>query len=147
MPLGWFATGVLLFDEFDPIVFESLAFTSASSETLFWTVAGTAIAPAFGVGLFLGTISGSAIAAITTSEFKWTGFNESVPTSRYLFGGSLMGVGGVLAGGCTVGAGLSGVSTLSFAAILSLLSIIIGALVTDAVLNAMSDDTAVVPAE
>ena len=147
VPLGWFVTGTFLFDEFDPIVFESLAFTSASSEALFWTVAGTAIAPGFGVGFFGGVLSGSALAALTTREFEWSGFNQDVPTQRYLIGGSLMGVGGVLAGGCTVGAGLSGVSTLSFSAILALSAIIAGALTTKALMSNTTANAQAIPAE
>lgn len=145
IPLGWFTTGALLFDEFDPITLESLAFTSSSSEALFWSVAGTAIEPGFGVGLFGGVIAGSALAALFFGEFSWQGFDGGVPTHRYLVGGSLMGVGGVLAGGCTVGAGLSGMSTLSFAAMLALGSIVIGALVANAMLNRRS--ILAVPAE
>ncbi len=147
VPLGWFTTGTLLLDEFDPITLESLAFTSASSETLFWTVAGTAIAPGFGVGFFGGVLLGSAIAALSSGEFKWEGFNQDLPTHRYLIGGSLMGIGGVLAGGCTVGAGLSGVSTLSFSAALALASIIAGALATKATLGAGHTIAHSVPAE
>lgn len=135
VPTAWFTTGVLLFDEFDPITFESLAFTSSTSETLFWTVAGTSIAPGFGVGFFGGAIAGSALAAIFAREFVWVGFTGEIPTHRYLIGGALMGVGGVLAGGCTVGAGLTGFSTLSIAALLALGSIIVGALVANAGLS------------
>lgn len=130
VPIAWFGTGVLLADEFDPITVESLNFTSSTSETLFWWIAGTAIAPGFGVGLIGGALIGSLMAATTTGEFKWTGFASSssqISTGRYLLGGVLMGAGGVLAGGCTIGAGLSGVSTLSVSAILALLSIIAGA--------------------
>jgi uncharacterized membrane protein YedE/YeeE len=47
---------------------------------------------------------------------------------RSLSGAALMGVGGVFAGGCTVGAGLSGVATLSVAALLALGSIVAGML-------------------
>lgn len=134
VPLGWFATGVLLLDEFDPITFESLAFTSSSSESLFWAVAGTAIAPGFGVGVFGGVLAGSAVASLLSREFAWQGFTADVPTSRYLLGASLMGVGGVLAGGCTVGAGLTGVSTLSVSAVVALGAIVAGALATNALL-------------
>ncbi len=49
-------------------------------------------------------------------------------TKNYFFGASLMGLGGVLAGGCTIGAGLSGISTLGIAAFVALASITIGGL-------------------
>jgi uncharacterized protein len=128
VPLGWLGTGYLLLDEFDPITLESLSFTSPSSETLFWTVAGTAIAPGFGVGLVAGALAGSFVAALTAGEFAVVGFERSTPTGSYLLGASLMGFGGVLAGGCTIGAGLSGVATLSLAAIAALLAIVAGAI-------------------
>ena len=147
VPLGYLATGLVLFDEFDPITLESIAFTSAGSESLFWGIASTAIEPGFGVGLLGGALGGSAIAALTFGEFKWVGFTSDFPTSNYLLGGSLMGVGGVLAGGCTVGAGLSGVALLSVAAILALASIIAGALLTNALKTNPSLSGAAIPAE
>ena len=128
VPLSWFITTVVLADDFDPIAQESVAFTASASQTLFWWIAGTAVAPDFGVGMFGGTLVGSFIAAVAAREFAVTGFTSDVPTGRYLTGGVLMGVGGVLAGGCTVGAGLSGVSTLSLSAVIALVSIMGGAL-------------------
>lgn len=126
VPLGWLATGWLLRDDFDPIPVESIALTSAGTETLFWWIASSAIQPTFGVGFLAGVIAGSATSAALAGRWKTVGFTDDVPTSRYLAGGALMGFGGVLAGGCTVGAGLSGVSTLSVAAILALASIVAG---------------------
>lgn len=143
--VGWGVTGFVLFDEFDPIALESLAFTSSASETLFWTVAGTAVAPAFGVGFFGGTLAGAALSATFRREFRPTGFTQELTASRYILGGSLMGVGGVLAGGCTVGAGLTGTSTLSVAAFLALASIVAGALATKSLTT--SKDIGLVPAE
>lgn len=133
--VGWVVTGYVLFDEFDPITFESLAFTSSASETLFWSVAGTAFAPAFGVGIFGGTLLGSFLAASASGEFRVEGFDGETPVGRYIAGASLMGVGGVLAGGCTIGAGLSGIGTLGVAPVLALLSIVAGARIADATLD------------
>ncbi len=132
-PLGWLATGWLLKDEFDPVPLESVALTSAGAETLFWWVASSAIQPTFGVGFLAGIVAGSFLAAIAFREFQVVGFTNETPTSRYLAGGVLMGLGGVLAGGCTVGAGLAGVGVLSVAAILALASIVGGGLLADAV--------------
>lgn len=129
--IGWLGTGYLLVDEFSPIPLESLAFTSSASETLLYVIAGTALKPTFGFGVFLGTLAGSLIAAVAAREFAWTGFTAETKVSRYLTGGALMGVGGVLAGGCTVGAGLSGVPTLGVSALLALAAIAAGALATD----------------
>jgi uncharacterized membrane protein YedE/YeeE len=68
---------------------------------------------------------------VIRGEARLESFETPSQTLRYVLGGALMGVGGVLAGGCTVGAGLSGVSALSIAAGLSLLSIVLGAIIAD----------------
>ena len=100
------------------------------------TVASTAIAPGFGVGFFRGGLGGALLAALVFRSFRWQSFVSPRETGRYLSGATLMGIGGVLAGGCTVGAGLAGVPTLSLAALLALGSIVVGALATNAALNA-----------
>ena len=136
VPLGWVGTGFVLFDEFDPIAMESLSFTAPASETLFWAVASTAIAPGFGVGLMGGVVLGAGLAALLRGQFAWVSFDSPRQTGRYMAGAGLMGFGGVLAGGCTVGAGLSGVPTLSFAAILALATIALGGVAMRWLLNA-----------
>jgi uncharacterized protein len=127
VPLAWVGTGFVLLDEFDPIVMESLSFTSP-------------VAAGFGIGLFGGAIAGAALSSLTTGRFKWQSFVSPRETGRYLAGGALMGVGGVLAGGCTIGAGLAGVPTLSVAAVLALGAIALGAVLADKAL-ALSPQT------
>jgi uncharacterized membrane protein YedE/YeeE len=136
VPLAWVGTGFVLLDEFDPIVMESLSFTSPLSETLFWAIASSSVAAGFGIGLFGGAVAGAALSSLTTGRFKWQSFVSPRETGRYVAGGALMGVGGVLAGGCTLGAGLSGIPTLSVAALLALAAIAAGAVLADKVLAA-----------
>jgi uncharacterized membrane protein YedE/YeeE len=57
-------------------------------------------------------------------------FDSPSETLRYASGGAMMGLGGVLAGGCTVGAGLSGGAMLSLSALLALAAIITGGIIT-----------------
>ena len=135
-PLAWVGTGFILFDEFDPIAMESLSFTSPAAETLFWAIASSAVPAGFGVGLVGGVIVGSLLASLTFGGFGWQSFESPAQTGRYLAGAALMGVGGVLAGGCTLGAGLSGVPTLSLAAILAIVMIGVGVLTMNALLRA-----------
>ena len=135
VPLAWVGTGFILFDEFDPIAMESLSFTSPAAEGLFWVVASSSIPAGFGVGLFGGVLIGALIASVTFGGFGWQSFETPAQTGRYIAGAALMGVGGVLAGGCTLGAGLSGVPTLSLAAILAIVMIGVGVLATHAVLR------------
>lgn len=135
VPLAWVGTGYVLFDDFDPIAMESLSFTSPSAESLFFLLASSAIPAGFGAGLIAGVLGGALIAALIRKEFSWQSFASPRQTGRYMAGAVLMGFGGVLAGGCTVGAGLSGVPTLSIAAVLALVSIIIGGLIADRALH------------
>ncbi|QBF31304.1 YeeE/YedE family protein [Thalassococcus sp. S3] len=126
--LGWVGTGYVLLDDFDPITMESLSFTAPSADTLFFAIAATSIPAGFGPGLIAGVLLGAALSALIAGRFSWVSFESPRQTGRYLLGAVLMGVGGVLAGGCTVGAGLSGVPTLSFAACLAIVAIALGAL-------------------
>lgn len=135
VPLGWVGTGFVLFDEFDPIALESLSFTSASADTLFFSIASTAVAPGFGVGLIAGVLFGAFGSSVLRREFQWQSFENPRQTGRYILGAVLMGIGGVLAGGCTVGAGLSGIPTLSFAALLAISAIALGGKLTLALLQ------------
>lgn len=142
VPAGWVGTGLVLFDEFDPIAHESLAFTAPHAETLFWMIASTSIAPGFGLGLVVGTLAGAFLAAAHGRRLRLQGFDASAPTGRYALGAGMMGVGGVLAGGCTLGAGLSGIPTLSVAALLALCAIVAGAIVTDRAISASPSGSA-----
>lgn len=150
VPLAWLGTGWLLADEFDPIPVEALSFTAPLADTLFWTLAATAISPAFGTGLVLGTLAGAGMSALLGRRAAWASFESPRQTGRYALGAVLIGVGGVLAGGCTLGAGLSGVATLSSAAALSLASIALGALATNRAVSASSSGSgapSAIPAE
>ena len=138
VPLAWVGTGYILYDDFDPIALESLSFTSPAAESLFWSVASSSIPAGFGTGLLGGVVLGALIAALVSREFRWQSFESPAQTGRYLAGAVLMGVGGVLAGGCSVGAGLSGVSTLSVAAVLALVAIVAGGAIAARLLNAAS---------
>lgn len=145
---GWFATGALLYDEFDPRAAESLAFTAGASDGLFYAMASTALEPGFAAGIIAGVLVGAFLAAAATRELRLESFETPEQTVRYLGGAVLMGVGGVLAGGCTIGAGLTGVSTLAIGPMIALAAIIFGAKATQLALEARGEAvTAMVPAE
>ncbi|WP_425090649.1 YeeE/YedE family protein [Tropicimonas sp. S265A] len=135
VPLGWAGTGYVLYDDFDPIALESLSFTAPAADSLFFLIASTSITAGFGVGLIGGTLVGALLASLVARDFAFQSFESAAQTGRYMAGAALMGVGGVLAGGCTVGAGLAGIPTLSFAAVLALLSIAAGGWATGRVLR------------
>ena len=138
VPAGWIGTGFVLYDDFDPVVLQSLSFTSPFADTLFWTVASTSIPANFGVGLIGGTLIGALLSSLIFGSFQWQSFHAPAETGRYAGGAVLMGAGGVLAGGCTVGAGLAGVPILSIAA---------GAIATDTILKTTRQSRFAHPAE
>lgn len=80
-----------------------------------------------GVISVIGVFTGSLTSALTNSTFKWEGFSQNEDMGFHLSGAVMMGIGGVLALGCTVGQGISGLSTLSLNASTALLGIISGA--------------------
>ncbi len=135
VPLAWVGTGFILYDDFDPIAMQSLSFTSPAAETLFWSIASTSIPAGFGTGLLGGVVIGAFASSLIFGGFAWQSFESPRQTGRYMAGAALMGLGGVLAGGCTLGAGLSGVPTLSVAAVLAIVMIAVGAVATNALLS------------
>jgi uncharacterized membrane protein YedE/YeeE len=147
VPLAWIATGFVLFDAFDAIPLEGLAFTGPWAEALFWGVAAQVSTPGFGAGLIGGVLLGALGAALATRRFRWESFEDAGQMGRSLGGAALMGVGGVLAGGCTVGAGLAGVPTLGVAALIAIGATVAGIYGADAVLGRRGAGRGMVPAE
>lgn len=84
----------------------------------------------FGVASVLGMVAGSLAYALATRSFRLESFRDAEDLINHLIGGALMGFGGVLGLGCTIGQGVSGVSTLALGSFLALFSIIAGATVT-----------------
>jgi len=80
-----------------------------------------------GIVAVAGVILGSAVWALASGSFRWEGFGSVEDVSNHLVGGVLMGIGGVTAMGCTIGQGLSGVSTLALGSFIALAGIMAGA--------------------
>lgn len=133
--LGWFVTGAMFHDPFDPQPAQSLAFTSGASDALFFAMASSAIDPGFPAGVFVGVIFGAWFTAFWRRELRIESFENGSQTLRYIAGATAMGIGGVWAGGCTIGAGLSGTSALSVSAFLALFFMAIGAALTNLALK------------
>ncbi len=108
---------------------ESLTFVAPIAYTLDWLIlySDANKALTFGIVSVVGVILGSAAMALASRSFRWEGFAGTEDTANHLVGAALMGVGGVTAFGCTVGQGLSGVSTLSIGSYLAVAGIVGGA--------------------
>jgi uncharacterized membrane protein YedE/YeeE len=108
---------------------ESLSFVAPIAYTLDWLMFYSDASKLLTMGIVstAGVVVGSAIAALAQGRFRWEGFGSAGDTANHLAGAVLMGVGGVTALGCTVGQGLSGVSTLSVTSFIALAAIVMGA--------------------
>ncbi|BDU58257.1 hypothetical protein LMORI2_12390 [Limnohabitans sp. MORI2] len=108
---------------------EALNFVAPIANTLDWLMFYSDASKVLTTGVLavVGVICGSAVSAIQSRTFRWESFADARDLGQHLVGGVLMGVGGVTAMGCTVGQGLSGLSTLSLNAVLAVLAIFTGA--------------------
>ncbi len=107
---------------------ESLTFVAPVAYTLDWLILFSDTSKVLTVGIVttLGVIVGSALVALVTRSFRWEGFSGVEDTANHLVGAVLMGVGGVTAMGCTIGQGLTGVSTLALGSFIALGGIVAG---------------------
>ncbi len=123
---GWWVTGVLGFDEFDPTRPTSLTYTAPVGNALVYLMTFSGASIDFGIASVFGAIAGAYLSAIMRKSFQVAGFADRSDLLRNLSGAVLMGVGGVMALGCTVGQGLTGISTLSLGSLIALASLIVG---------------------
>jgi len=108
---------------------ESLSFVAPVAYTFDWLMffSDKSKVITLGIAAVLGMIAGSTAYALASRSFRWEGFRDTEDTANHIIGAILMGFGGVTALGCTVGQGLSGMSTLALGSIIAWLSIIGGA--------------------
>lgn len=123
---GWLLTGHLAADPFGPPTAASLSYVAPVGQSLLLLMTGSAPG-GLGPGLVAGTAAGAFLVALATGGFRLEGFASTGDLSRHLVGAVLMGTGGVLAMGCTIGQGLSGLSTLAATSLLATLAIVAGA--------------------
>lgn len=130
VPAGWYVTGVIGFDDFEPVRFESYTFVGPIGESLMYLLTFTGSTINFGVAAVFGVIAGSFIYAIATRKFVIETFTDKNDMLRHIVGAMAMGFGGVLALGCTIGQGITGMSTLALGSLLTLMSIVFGSALT-----------------
>lgn len=124
---GWFSTGWLAFDEFEPVNLVSLTFVAPVGETIQYAMIATGMKLSFGVSTVLGVLIGSFLVAWLSKSLHLQGFSSAREMLRYIAGGMAMGVGGALALGCSIGQGLTGLSTLALSSVIAMAGILVGA--------------------
>lgn len=132
--LGYGLTFALSQVTFDPVQIESLTFTGPSANTLMFFLDRNSILE-FDIGLVPGVVIGSFVSAILAREFQFQAFEGASPMRRAMIGAVMMGFGGMLAGGCAIGAGVSGGSIFAGTAWLALFAMWIGGMTMDTLLG------------
>ncbi len=127
VPAGWVATGYFGADDFDPVRVESLTFVAPVGDAIQYLMFSTGTQLAFGVTVVAGVLAGSIAASVLSRSFELRGFESPGHMLRAIGGGVLMGVGGALAIGCSIGQGLSGLSTLALPSFMAATGIFVGA--------------------
>ncbi|QIE47202.1 YeeE/YedE family protein [Pseudohalocynthiibacter aestuariivivens] len=128
--LGWLLTYAIAETSFGVVPISSVTFTGPSADTLMGLVNNRALPLSFGIGLVPGVFVGAALMALATREARIERFGPKTPMERYLIGAVLMGFGSMLAGGCAVGAGMSGGAVFAVTAWIAVTCMWLGAMAT-----------------
>jgi uncharacterized membrane protein YedE/YeeE len=131
---GWLLTAQVSRQAFDTVPIESITFSGPSADTLMFFLTDSGSID-FDIGLIPGVFLGAALAALLTREWKLEGFEGAQSMRRYLSGAAMMGFGAMLAGGCAIGAGVTGGSAFAMSAWLALTCMWIGAVATDTLVD------------
>lgn len=133
--LGWLATYAVSQVSFNVVKIGSVSFTGPSADVLMLVLDRSYSRLGFDIALVPGVFLGSFVAGALSRELKLEGFKDGQSMARYIIGAVLMGFGGMLAGGCAVGAGVTGGAIFAVTAWIALLSMWLAAGVTDFVLD------------
>ena len=133
--LGWAVTQWHSGWSFAVIPVKSVSFTGPSADTLMGIISTPQFPMSFDIGIVMGVFAGAFLASVVAGDFKLQTFTEETGLSRYILGAVLMGFGGMLAGGCAVGAGITGGSVMAITAWVALLFMWLAAGVTDAIID------------
>jgi uncharacterized membrane protein YedE/YeeE len=128
---AWWGTYAVSKVSFDVHPIQALSFTGPSAEVLTRVLFASDKPPSFDMALVPGVFLGSFLAAALFKELKLEGFEGGPSMRRYLIGAMAMGFGGMLAGGCAVGAGLSGAAVFTITSWVTLCTIWAAAAITD----------------
>ena len=131
---GWVATTSLGDDFAAPAHPQSLTFVSTIGKALYAGLLNVSNFADFGVASVFGVVIGSWLAAWRSAELRWEAFDDDHEMRRHLGGAALMGVGGILAGGCTIGQGITAGSVMALSWPFAVGGMILGARIGIAVL-------------
>lgn len=123
---GWVATGYLGADDFNPAPVTSLTFIAPIADSLQYVMLSTGLTLNFGIAMVGGVFAGSLATALITRRFHFEGYSSPRHMLRSVGGAALMGAGGAMAYGCSIGQGLTGLSTLALGSFVAVAGILLG---------------------
>jgi uncharacterized membrane protein YedE/YeeE len=127
----WIEANDFLDDPLPSVGMQSFTFINPMGETLIFAGnAANSYYLTFGVTALLSVIIGSFVYSILSKNFRIEWFLSKQDFIRHIIGAVLIGIGGVLAMGCTIGQGVTGISTLALGSFITLIFIILGAAIT-----------------
>lgn len=133
--LAWWFTYSVSINSFEIVPLQGLTFSGPSAEWLMRILSAPGTSINFDFGMLPGVFVGSFLGAWLGKDLKLEGFRDGYSMSRYIIGAILMGFGAMLAGGCAVGAGITGGSIFALTAWLALVGMWIGAGITDRIFD------------
>ena len=139
--VGWYLTYTLSQISFDPVAVGSLTFSGPSADTLMYLLSAGSVLE-FDVGLIPGVAVGAFVSALISGRLIWQGWDSARSMQRYLSGAAMMGFGAMTAGGCTIGAGVTGGSTFALTAWVALVSMWLAGIAADRLIDNVPDVTA-----
>ena len=128
--LGWFLTSTASRISFEPVSPSSITFSGPSADMLMFLLSSNPVLD-FNIGLITGVFIAAFMSAAASKRLGWQGWDGVQSMQRYLSGAALMGFGAMTAGGCTIGAGVTGGSTFALTAWVALFSMWMGGMITD----------------
>ncbi|MGC2179413.1 MAG: YeeE/YedE thiosulfate transporter family protein, partial [Bradyrhizobium sp.] len=104
----------------------SLTFIAPVADTVQYVMLSTGLTLNFGIAMVAGVVAGSLLAALATRRFHLEGYTSPRHMLRSIAGAALMGSGGTMALGCSIGQGLTGISTLALSSFVAVAGILLG---------------------
>ena len=132
---AWWFTQWVSRNSFEPIQIQGLTFSGPSAEWLMRVLSSPAPRIGFDFGLLPGVFAGAFVGAWIGRDLKLEGFSDGYSMRRYIAGAVLMGFGSMLAGGCAVGAGMTGGAIFALTAWVTLVGMWVGAGLVDRVMD------------
>jgi hypothetical protein len=123
---GWVATGYLGADEFNPAAVTSLTFIAPVVDAVQYVMLSTGLTLNFGIAMVFGVFAGSLLTALVSGRFHLEAYTSPRHMLRSIIGAALMGSGGAMALGCSIGQGLTGISTLALSSFVAVAGILLG---------------------